>query len=51
VTNELNEMDCTKLEDVRQLVLTGEGLLGLLPASEPPAGYEIRVLERLGLLT
>jgi hypothetical protein len=36
--------------DVRQLTLTGEELLGLLPASEPPAGFEIRVLEQLGLL-
>jgi hypothetical protein len=35
--------------DVRQLTLTGEELLGLLPASEPPAGFEIRVLEQLGL--
>src|SRR5215472_12668286 len=35
-------------EDVRQLMLTGEELLGLLPASEPPAGFETKVLERLG---
>jgi hypothetical protein len=35
--------------DVRQLTLTGEELLGLVPASEPPAGFEIRVLEQLGL--
>jgi hypothetical protein len=35
--------------DVGQLTLTGEELLGLLPVSEPPAGFEIRVLEQLGL--
>ena len=28
---------------------TGEGLLALLPAVEPPAGFETRVLDRLGL--
>jgi hypothetical protein len=37
-------------EDVRQLTLTGEELLGLLPDSEPPAGFETRALEQLGLL-
>ena len=36
-------------EDVRQLMATSEGLLTLLPASEPPAGFETRVLDRLGL--
>jgi hypothetical protein len=36
-------------EDVRQLMATGEQLLELLPPAEPPAGFEIRVLERLGL--
>jgi hypothetical protein len=36
-------------EDVRQLMVTGEQLLELLPAAEPPAGFETRVLERLGL--
>jgi hypothetical protein len=36
-------------ENVRQLTLTGEGLLGLLPAIEPPAGFETRVLDRIGL--
>jgi hypothetical protein len=36
-------------EDVRQLMATGEQLLELLPAAEPPAGFETRVLERLGL--
>jgi hypothetical protein len=36
-------------EDVRQLMATGERLLELLPPAEPPAGFETRVLERLGL--
>ncbi len=36
-------------EDVRQLMATGEQLLELLPSAEPPAGFETRVLERLGL--
>jgi hypothetical protein len=36
-------------EDVRQLMATSEGLLGLLPESEPPAGFETRVLDRMGL--
>jgi len=35
-------------ENVRQLTETGEGLLGLLPSSEPPAGFESRVVARLG---
>jgi hypothetical protein len=34
-------------ENVRQLTETGEGLLGLLPSSEPPAGFESRVTARL----
>ena len=34
-------------ENVRQLTETGEGLLGLLPSSEPPAGFESRVMARL----
>jgi len=38
--------DCR--EDVRQLMATGEGLLALLPEREPPAGFETRVLDRLG---
>ena len=38
-------------EDVRQLTVTGEELVGLLPAIEPPAGFETRVMERLGLAT
>ena len=33
--------------DIRQLTL-GEQLIGLLPTREPPLGFEIRVLERLG---
>jgi len=36
-------------ENVRQLTMTGEGLLGLLPAMEPPVGFETRVLDRIGL--
>jgi hypothetical protein len=36
-------------EDVRQLMATGEQLRELLPSAEPPAGFEIRVLTRLGL--
>ena len=36
-------------ENVRQLTLTGEGLLGLLPSVEPPAGFETRVMDRIGL--
>jgi hypothetical protein len=35
-------------EQVRQLTATGEQLLRLLPAEEPPPGFESRVLERLG---
>jgi hypothetical protein len=33
--------------DIRQQTV-GEQLIGLLPTSEPPLGFEIRVLERLG---
>jgi len=36
-------------EYVRQLMATGEQLVELLPAAEPPAGFETRVLARLGL--
>ena len=36
-------------EHVRQLTMTSEELLGLLPSSEPPPGFETRVMERLGL--
>ena len=38
-------------ENVRQLTVTGEELVGLLPTIEPPAGFETRVMERLGLGT
>ncbi len=38
-------------EDVRQLLATSEQFLGLLPEREPPAGFETRVLDRLGLPT
>lgn len=36
-------------ETVRQLTSTGEQLLSLLPAMEPPPGFETRVMERIGL--
>ena len=36
-------------EDVRQLMATGGQLLELLPHATPPAGFETRVLERLGM--
>ena len=36
-------------EYVRQLMATGDQLVELLPAAEPPAGFETRVLTRLGL--
>jgi hypothetical protein len=36
-------------EEVGQLTATGEGLLALLPSVEPPAGFETRVMDRLGL--
>ncbi len=38
-------------EHVRQLSLTGEEMLGLLPSVEPPAGFETRVMGRLGHTT
>jgi Putative zinc-finger len=38
-------------ENVRQLTMTGEELVGLLPAIEPPVGFETRVMARLGLDT
>jgi hypothetical protein len=38
-------------EDVRHLMATGEQLLELIPPAEPPAGFETRVLERIGLPT
>ncbi len=39
--------DCR--EHVRQLALTGERLLELLPSQEPPAGFGDRVMRRFGL--
>ena len=36
-------------EDVRQMMGTAEQLRSLLPQAEPPAGFETRVLQRLGL--
>jgi hypothetical protein len=36
-------------EEVRQLMATNEQMLALLPPAEPPAGFETRVLDRLGL--
>jgi hypothetical protein len=36
-------------EDVRQMMGAAERLRGLLPQAEPPAGFETRVLQRLGL--
>ncbi|WP_314225073.1 hypothetical protein [Streptomyces zaehneri] len=34
---------------VEHLTFVGDGLLSLLPGSEPPAGFETRVTDRLGL--
>lgn len=34
---------------VRQLSMAGEDLAGLVPAAEPPAGFEARVLSRIGI--
>jgi hypothetical protein len=36
-------------EHVRQLTMTSEQMLGLLPTAEPPAGFETRVMDRIGL--
>src|SRR6201999_2635625 len=36
-------------EYVRQLSLTGEEMLGLLPSREPSEGFESRVMARLGV--
>jgi hypothetical protein len=38
-------------EHVRQLSLTSEEMLGLLPVREPPEGFESRVMDRLGAAT
>jgi hypothetical protein len=46
----LDECDSCR-EHVRQLSLTGEELLGLLPSQEPPEGFESRVMAGLGLAT
>ena len=45
----LAHLDCCApcREDVRRLIMAGEELLRLLPAREPPPGFETRVLERL----
>lgn len=37
--------DCR--EYIEQLTLAGDGLIGLLPGSEPPAGFETRVTQAL----
>ncbi len=36
-------------EQVRELTMARDELLALLPSAEPPAGFESRVLERIGL--
>jgi hypothetical protein len=36
-------------ETIRQLSITGEELVGLLPHVEPPPGFEVRVLARIGI--
>jgi anti-sigma-K factor RskA len=36
-------------EHVRSLTVTSEEMLSLLPTAEPPAGFETRVMDRLGL--
>ena len=46
----LDQCDACR-ENVRQLTMTSEGLLELLPTREPPAGFESRVMERIGLAT
>jgi anti-sigma-K factor RskA len=37
-------------EQVRELTMAQDELLALLPSQEPPAGFESRVLDRLGLI-
>jgi hypothetical protein len=37
-------------ENVRRLMTTGEELFGLLPTCEPPPGFEIGVMARIGLI-
>ncbi|MBT2400726.1 zf-HC2 domain-containing protein [Streptomyces sp. ISL-100] len=34
-------------QDIEQLTLVGDGLLGLLPGTEPPVGFETRVANRM----
>jgi hypothetical protein len=46
----LDECDSCR-EHIRQLSLTGEEMLGLLPSREPAEGFESRVMGRLGLAT
>ena len=46
----LDECDSCR-EHIRQLSLTGEEMLGLLPSREPTEGFESRVMERLGVTT
>jgi hypothetical protein len=46
----LDRCDACRAE-IRQLTLTGEELLGLVPPAEPPAGFETRVLARIGIET
>jgi hypothetical protein len=46
----LDECDSCR-EHVRQLSLTGEELLGLLPSQEPPEGFESQVMAKLGVAT
>ena len=42
--------DCSSCrEQVRQFVRAADGLLELVPPAEPPAGFETRVLRRIGL--
>src|SRR6201992_3628402 len=42
----LDECDSCR-EHIRQLSLTGEEMLGLLPSREPAEGFESRVMARL----
>ena len=44
----LDECDSCR-EHIRQLLLTGEEMLGLLPSREPTEGFESRVMARLGV--
>ena len=44
----LDQCDACR-ENIHQLTIKGEELLGLLPTSEPPPGFETGVMERLGL--